>query len=460
MRPTTSPSPLRTFATAILASAAIACALPGAAAAQSINDAFVATYQTNPTLAAEREVLRATNEQVAQALSGYRPFVQATGDAGLRYTDDEQLGDETLTPASVGIDITQPLYRGGRTQADVERAEAVVQAERANYVSIEQQVLLDAATAYLNVVREQAVLDLAINNEQVLRRQLQAARDRFQVGEITRTDVSQAESRLAGATADRIDAEGLLRAARAAYERVIGSPPGTLRQPGPVAKLPVSLDESVALAETTNPFVIGSQFLERAAAAGVDIAFGQLLPEVNLSGLLRHSYETRADDNSETSAAVVAQVTVPLYQAGAAESQVREARYNQNQRRIEVEEARRASVENAIRAWEALQTSRASIDSLRSQVRAAEIALDGVQQEAQVGSRTVLDVLDAEQELLDARVSLVRAQRDEVVAAYSLLATVGRLTARSLELPVAYYDFDPDYDATRNKWWGTSIEGN
>ena len=451
----------RTLA-AIAVAAVVAVAMP--ASGQQLVDALAITHDTNPTLIGQRESLRGTNEQVSQALSGYRPNVEATGDIGYQYSDTDPASgsssSDSVNPASIGISVSQPLYRGGRTTASVRSAQFAVQAARATYQSIEQQVLLDAVTAYMDVVREQAVLELSLNNEQVLRRQLQATRDRFQVGEVTRTDVSQAESRLARATADRIAAEGDLDNARATFARVIGQTAGAVSPPPPVTGLPGSLDESIALAEANNPAIITANFNERSADANVDVVFGELLPEVSLVGQARSNFEPSENVDQSDTASLTAQVTVPLYQSGAVSSRVREARYAANQSRIHVEETRRDVVENAIQAWETLTTARASIQSLVTQVSAARIALEGTEQEALVGSRTVLDVLDAEQELLDARVSLVRAQRDEVVATYGLLAVTGQLTARALGLPVEYYDFDPDYRSTRNRIWGTSVQGD
>lgn len=454
---------LRTLAAALGAVLGVGLtAIGGPAAAQTLEEALALAYDGNPTLAAQRAQLRATNEEVPQALAGYRPTVTAQGSAGAQWADTEATlgaGEERINPASIGIEIDQPIYRGGATVADVARAENVVEAGRAGLVATEQDVLLGAVTAYMNVLREQAVLDLAINNEQVLARQLQASRDRFAVGEITRTDVSQAESRLAGATAARIEGEGNLRAARATYERIIGLPPGSLAPPGPVRRLPESLDSAIAQAETGNPRVIAAAFAERAAADGIDLARSALLPQVSLNAQLSRNWEPSATIDERDTASVTARITVPLYQAGAASSRVREARHTRNQRRIQVDDERRQAIEEAIRSWEFLTTARASIQSLNAQVTSATIALDGVRQEALVGSRTVLDVLDAEQELLDARVALVRAQRDEVVAAYQLLSSVGRLTARDLDLPVAFYDVEGDYQRTRDRLWGTSIDG-
>ncbi len=454
---------LRVRPVAILAALAVMIAVTPAGA-QSLRESLALTHETNPTLSAQREQLRGTNELVSQALSGYRPNIEATGDIGIEYQNTDpssgSSASDTVSPASIGITLNQPLYRGGRTAAGVRSANFAIQAARATYLSIEQQVLLDAVIAYMDVVREQAVLELSLNNEQVLRRQLQATRDRFQVGEVTRTDVSQAQSRVSRATADRIAAEGDLQSGRAAFNRVIGRAAGAVSPPPPAVGLPGSLDETIALAQSDNPAIVAANFNERSALASVDVVFGEMLPEVNLTGRVRSTFEPSDNIDQSDSASLTAQVTVPLYQSGAVSSRVREARYNANESRIRVEETRREVVENAIRAWEGLTTARASIQSLLAQVSAARIALEGTEQEALVGSRTVLDVLDAEQELLDARVSLVRAQRDEVVAAYGLLSVVGRLTARQLELPVTYYDFDPDYQETRGSIWGTSVDGD
>lgn len=436
--------------------AAVAVAVP--ARAQSLEEALSITYSTSPTLQAQRALLRETNEQVPQALAGSRPFVQGTGSVGAQYLDTDPGGSDTINPASLGISINQPIYRGGRTESELERAEFNIQAQRANLVTTEQQVLLDAVAAYLNVVREQAVLELQINNEEVLERQLQASRDRFAVGEITRTDVSQAESRLAGAVSDRIQAAGDLNTARAEFERVVGQAPTLLTAPGLPAGLPLSLEDSVNEAGRNSPGVISPLFTERAAVANVELIRGELLPELSVTGEVSTNYEPSVNVDDSNSASITAQLTVPLYQAGAVSSRVRAAQHAVAQARADVDDARRVAVDNAISAWENLTTSRASIEAVLAQVSASEIALEGVTQEAQVGSRTVLDVLDAEQELLDARVSLVRASRDEIVAAYELLSAVGRLTARDLNLPVEYYDIDLDYDRTRDLWYGTSIE--
>ena len=440
----------------IVTSVAIYLTVAVPAGAETLEEALATAYLNNPTLLASRAELRATDELVAQALSGWRPTVSVTGEIGREWEDvsgNGGGGDEWRTPRTANLNVTQPLYRGGRTLAATDQAEALVRAQRATLASVEQDVLFATVTAYMDVVRDQAVLQLTINNERVLERQLEAARDRFAVGEITRTDVSQSESRLALATAQRIAAEGTLAASRAAYQEIVGDYPGTLEAPTLQLALPESLEAAVAAA-TENPVVLASIFSERAAVEGADVVFGELLPRLDLSGDVTAQEDAAARGISSEGVSVTAQLVITLYQSGEVSSRLREAKQRASQRRQQVIEARRSATQQATAAWEALQTALAQIQSFETQVQAAEIALEGVRQEAQVGARTVLDVLDAEQELLDAQVSLVTARRDRVVAAFQLLAAVGRLTARDLALPVTYYDVEEHYREVRGKWYG------
>jgi TolC family type I secretion outer membrane protein len=446
---------LRRLMPACAGLALLLAALP--ASAQSLTEVLATTYSTNPELLAGRAELRATNELVPQALSGWRPVIAGTASIGRSWVDSD-IGSTSINPRSVGVSISQPVYRGGRTVASTRQAENLVLAQRARLVGVEQQVLLDAVAAYMDVVRDAAVLELNVNNQQVLSRQLEAARDRFEVGEITRTDVSQSEARLAGANAGRIAAEGDLTESRARFVAVVGEAPGTLNTPPILATLPNSLEEAIEVATDANPNVVAADYVERAARDGVDVVFGELLPSIALQGEMEYGEEqtfTTGDDR--TTATVEAQLTVPLYQAGEVSSRVREAKKRASQRRLEMAQQRRNAAQVATTAWEALSTARAQITAFETQVESAQIALEGVREEAQVGSRTILDVLDAEQELLDARVSLVRAQRDEIVAGFQLLASVGNLTARDLDLPVEYYDYQADYLEVRNKLWGVSV---
>ncbi len=451
--------------TAVSAAALLAGA-PSAVRAQSLDDALVTTYMTNPTIAAQRARLRATDEQVPRALSGWRPTVTFTAEGG-RVQEEQKVNQADKSTLfvdqldrwqrSYALAITQPIFRGFRTVAETERAEQRVNADRERLSATEQLVLRDAVTAYLNVVRDEAVLDLNVNSEQVLRKQLEATLDRFEVGEVTRTDVSQAEARLARATADRTASEGALETSRAIFQRIIGEAPVKLTEPPVPKELPATLQEAITLASANNPTVRAADFEQKAAQADVDLVFGELLPTVALVGELRKDDNTFERFSRDKQARALARVTVPLYQAGSVEARVREAKQVAGQRKIQIDEVRRQAVEDAISAWEEMMTARARVVSYTKEAEANRIALDGVEQEATAGLRTVLDVLDAEQELRDARVNLARARRDHVVGAYRVRHAIGNLSAAQLGLPVETYDPLKYYNEVRDKWIGTGI---
>lgn len=439
------------------------------ASAETLMEAMAHAYATNPRLAAARAELRAADEAVPQALSGWRPTVQLTGNVTRNKTTTQIVGNvgagavttsgRTLRTSHDGaVQFTQPLFSGFGTVAGVRAAKNSVKAARATLLSNEQSVMLDAASSYMGLLQAMAVLDLRNNNVSVLTRQLEATQDRFEVGEITRTDVAQSEARLAGAVALRIQAQGDMEVARAAYERVIGLTPGSLETPGPFEGLPADLEVAIDNALAANPTYKAADFSSRAAEENIAVSRSSLLPKVNLEGQAAKGWDTVADQSEVESLTARVTFVVPLYQGGAAYSQLRQAKQQAAQSRLNADLARLQVREAAISAWQDYQTAGASTNSLQEQIRAAEIALEGVQREAEVGSRTVLDVLDAEQELLDARVSLVQAETSEVLAALSLLASQGRLTAQSLGLDVAVYDPEAYYRDVKNDWFGASID--
>ncbi|NIY74434.1 TolC family outer membrane protein [Thalassospira sp. HF15] len=430
----------------------------GGASAESLEDALIKAYQSNPTLEAGRASLRSTDEEISSALSNWRPSVSLSGSAGVRDNETEVNGsttDNSLRPYTVGLDVTQPLYRGGRTTAETDRAESRIKAARASLRSTEQDVMLQVATAYFNVLRDTAVVELNQNNVRVLERQLEATRDRFEVGEVTRTDVSQAEARLAGAKADLISAQGALANTGAQYERLVGNPPSNLEIPNPLAGLPTSISDVLSIAQGQHPDVLQAVYTEEAAQSDIRLSEGSLYPEVSLSAGVERTHEAQTEDLTSDTADIIASVSIPLYQQGAVFSNVRSAKQTAGQARIQIDEARRAVIENATSAWETLVTARASIESQQAQVSSAEVALDGVQREASVGSRTVLDVLDQEQELLQARVDLVGSRRDAAVAEFQVKAAMGALNAQVLGLPVEVYDTESNYNKVKDQWWGT-----
>ncbi len=428
---------------------------------ETLEDALASTYLSSPQLLARRAQGRAVSESLPQALANWRPTLRLDLKGGRgHYENSSSSASSTQfrTPRSGNVVITQPLYHGGRTVAATRQADARIQADWSELTNVEQTVLSGAAQAYLDVVRDTAVLGLGINNEQVLQRQLEATRDRFRVGEITQTDVAQAEARLARATATRLGAEGTLQVSRATYEQVIGSTPGMLTLPSGPPNLPRSLQEAVEAAMAANPLVSAAEHIEEAARHGIDLVHGELRPTVNLEGTLSRSWGQASRSLQTETTGIMLTVNVPLYQQGATYSRLREAKHAAGQRRLESDQARRSAIESVTQAWENVQSARAQIESFQTQITAAEVALEGVRHESRVGSRTVLDVLNAEQELVDARVALVQAERNTLLAEYQLLTAVGRMTAKDLGLTVEIYDPDVHARAIRNKWFGSSVE--
>ena len=464
--------PFRALLAAGLA-VAIGAMTEGRAVAQTIDDALAAAYRSNPQLLSARAQLRALDEGVPAALSGWRPTVTLNGSIGKAYDTLRSRSNSTpgpdytttildryRTPDTASIQVTQPLYRGGQTVAAVSQAENNVEAGRAALMSTEQTVLLQAATAYANLLRDQATLDLSINNEQVLRAQLEQTQNQFEVGQVTRTDVSQAQARLQQGIAARIQAEGNVASSRATYEQVTGEPaPPRVSPPHLPPNLPTS-DTQVRAEMVNNPDVIAARYNEKAASDAVDTFLGQKLPQVNLTGILQRNTETGGGvsrGSQQDDATIAVTVTMPLYQAGLVDAQARQAKETAGQRRIDIQTQQRATLASAVQNWDLLNSARAQITSFQAQVRAAEIALEGIQQEQRVGLRTVIEVLNAEQDLFSARVSLVGSQRDETVFAYQLAASVGHLTASQLNLPVDVYDPVAHYNQERGRWFGTNI---
>jgi outer membrane protein len=349
--------------------------------------------------------------------------------------------------------LTQSLYSGGGNAAAIARAVNAVLAERARLGQVEQEVLLEAVAAYTAVARDDAVLALARRNEDRLRLQLDATRDRERFGDVTRTDVAQAETRLARAAADRVAAEGDLDAARAEFARVAGAAPGPLSLPEALPEPVPSLEAALTEAQASWRWQAAS-FDLAAARDEVDLALAELKPKVSLGAELGYGGDAAWRQDQGTGASFGATVAVPLYQGGGEFARVRQSKELLQQRRHAQDEARRAAEAEIACAWQAVRTADAAIRSLQSQVDAAGFALEGVRQEALVGARLVLDVLDAEQELFTAEVDLVRAGRERVLAGYRLRAALGKLTARDLDLAVAYQDPKIHHDEVSRRWFG------
>ncbi|WP_300543356.1 TolC family outer membrane protein [Maricaulis sp.] len=426
-------------------------AMSGVAAGQSLEETLALAYNSNPTLQAERARLRATDEQRVQAQAGRLPSVSASASISRQHVESESTfvingqrvpsnSESDATPKNYSISASQAIYQGGRISGSIDQATAVIMAGRETLRATEQTVLVDAVTAFMDVRRDAEVVEIRRNNAEVLAQHLQAARDRFEVGEITRTDVAQAEARLSGAQAQLSAAQSQLSTSRAYYERVTGQPPATLSEPPALPDMPDALADAAEYAYASSPQLLAAQYAEQAARHAIRIARANLRPQVSLNASHSSARDSNFSGDVRDSTVVRGEISVPLFTGGLNRSRVRAALAQEDEARFQVREARRQVTEGVTNAWSAYMASLAVIESSRQAVRANEIALDGVEQEAYVGIRTTLDVLDAEQELLESRLTLVTAERDSYVAGYRLLQAMGAVSASQLGLNVEIYD--------------------
>lgn len=440
-------------------------ALIASASAETLESALIQAYQNNPTLNSQRAAVRATDEGVPQALSGYRPRVTGNASAGRQYSEVSTRTptapspyvnlDGTVSPMSYGLTATQTLFNGFQTGNRTRQAESQVMAARETLRNAEQTVMLNAATAYMNLLRDTAIFDLQRRNVEVLQEQLRQTRDRFNVGEVTRTDVAQSESRLAAGRSSVLVAEANYKTSGAIYRQVIGLEPRNLTAATPVDRFsPRTQPEAVAAGNAQHPNVVGAQFNVDVAQSQVKVAEGALYPTLSVQGSVQKSLDATLTTAQQLNASVIGQLTVPIYQGGAEYSAIRQAKETLGQRRIDLDTARDQVRQTVVQTWGQLEAAKANIEATQAQVQAAEIALNGVREEARVGQRTTLDVLNAQQELVNARVALVGAQRDRVVASYALLSAVGRLSPRTLGLHVPVYDAQVHYHQVRDAWVG------
>lgn len=424
-----------------------------AAGAETLADAMAKAVVNHPLMAVSRAALRQADEGVVQQQARGLGTINGQLDVGLastggvRNNPGQGLSRRLNTdPVSLTVTGAIPIYSGGQIRYGIAGAEQTVLSARAALGDTEQTVLLDAVTAYEAVRRDMASVQLARNNVRVIGEQVRAANDRFEVGEVTRTDVSQAEARLAAARSGLASAVGALAASRHFYMAVIGEMPENLTPPPPIPPLPADLEAAVALAIAEHPAMIQARTAARAAEYDVKAAVGAGLPQVELRGSV--SYENGAvfgsgsTSGENNDARVTLRTTVPLWTGGRQPSQVRAAQAALAESTARIHNTARGVRRQTSVSWAQLDVARASIRAANQQIKAAQIAFDGVKEEATLGARTTLDVLDAEAELLSARVDLVRSRHDEYVAAYTLLASLGKLTVKHLGLNVP--DFDPE----------------
>ncbi len=438
-----------------------------AALSETIQGALIQAYQGNPQLNAQRAQVRSTDENVPQALSGYRPKIAVTASAGYQYNDTLTTQGGTPTqlvrtdihganpPRSAALTINQTLYNGNQTANKTRAAEAQVSGAREALRVLEESVLFSAASIYMDYLRDSATVEVQKSNVRVLEQTLKQTRDRFNVGEVTRTDVAQSEAQLAAGKTQELQAESNLNTTRSNYRRIIGSEPQNLAPGSPVDRfLPKTLQQAVDLSLVENPNVTAAMY-------GIDVNFltvkvneGALLPTVSLQATAQEAYEQTLITQRAFTASVATNLTIPLYQGGAEYSLIRQSKENLAQQRLTLEQTRDQTRATTVTAWGQLEASKAQVISAQAQVTASEIALNGVREEAKAGQRTTLDVLNAQQALVNARIALVTAQHDRVVASYSVLQAIGRLQPQVLGLNTTTYDPSVHYHQVRDSWFG------
>jgi outer membrane protein len=446
--------------TAVVSLAASLWIVSVPAQAESLLDALSATYGYNPRLDAERAFARGTDEEVARAMSGYRPTVTGSADASIERDDQRpsSLFDGVTKPRGYTIQGIQPVFRGFRTYNAVNNAEATVRAERENLRDIERQVLLQAVTAYMDVVRDQELVRLNENNVNVLSRELKAAQDRFSVGEVTRTDVAQAEARRADSVSRLDAARANLRTSRGSFQQVVGHPPEGLSWASPPEQdIPKSLQEAIAVCNNENPLVVAALYREQAGKYLVDQIRGELLPSVQLEASYTDRFDPVKTVEETEQGIVTGRLTVPIYEAGDVYARVRQAKQNHIGFLQQIEQVRTEQQQTLVASWSQLEAARAQLESDRVAVESNKVALQGVREEEKVGQRTLLDVLNAELEYLNSQVNMETDRRNLVVAAYSVMSAMGRLDVAWIGAAAYVYDPNVHYKEVRRKWIGVSI---
>jgi outer membrane protein len=435
------------------------------ARADTMEGALVRAYQNNPQLNAQRALARATDENVPQALSGYRPKVAVTASGGAQFTNQlaeastgKKIEEGPQGPHAAGLTVTQTLYNGNQTANKTRAAESQVFGAREALRLMEQTVLLSAATVYMDYLRDAALLEVQRSNVRVLEETLKQTRQRYSAGIVTPTDVAQSEAQLAAGQSQELAAEATLTTTRANFRRIVGNEPAQLAPGSPVDRyLPVTLREATNISLVENPSVTSAMY-------GIDVSFlnvrineGALFPTMTLQATVQKAWQQTITQIRQFTASAVAQVSVPIYQGGAEYSLIRQSKETEAQQRLNLEQVRDQARADLVTAWGQLLAGKAQVESSQAQVSASEIALLGTRQEAAVGQRTVLDVLNAQQAVVNARVALVTAQHDRVVASYSVLSAVGRLSPQVLHLATPLYDPSVHYHQVRDNWAGVSI---
>ena len=451
---------------AVAVAAVVTTSFASALHAETLGDALLEAYRKNPTLNAARAGQRAVDENVPQALSGWRPTVTAQGSAQAfdTYSNSALLGFSTTTgyQENLSIKLDQPVFRGFGTVERTAQAEATVKAGRQQVLATEQSVLLNAVNAYLNVIRDRQIVSFRRQNLSVLQGQSRATSERFKAGELTKTDTAQAEAGVAAAQAALQLAIASMQASEAAFAEYVGHAPGALAS-APSAIPPKSLDEAYAIAHETNPNILAAANLSHAADHNIGAVKSAMLPQADIIGTYSLTGGQSVNnvggigtafDSLNSTGSIQGVLTVPIYEQGLVSSQVRQAKQKASQSRIQVIDAVRQVRQAVASSWATYIAARSSTASNAEAVSASQLAYEGVRQEYQVGSRSTIDVLNAEQTLLSAQIAQVSAQHDQILASYQLQAAIGHLTGDHLRLfPV--YDLKENYHNVRNRWTGT-----
>ena len=432
-----------------------------AARSESLPDALAKAYQSNPQLNAERARQRATDENVPQALAGYRPQIVATLGGGLQAVrnllPDNTIQSATLKPWTIGVTVTQTLFNGFKTAHSVRVAELQVHAGREALRNVGQGVLLDAVTVYTNVLANQSLVEAQRSNVAFLRETQGIVQKRLNAGDVTPTDTAQAEARLNRGLADLNAAEVNLAISQATYTQVIGNPPSRLSPAETVDRyLPRSRDEATEFAFRGHPAVLAASFDVDVASTTIRVAESSLLPTVALQGNVSRSKDSDVTlGTSRTDqASVFGQLNAPIYDGGTAASQTRQAKETTAQSRLVLDQVRNQARTAVIGAWVANEGAKIAVSASESEVRAATVALQGVQREAASGQRTTVDVLNSQQDLILAKARLIGAQRERVIASYTVLSAIGRLDVKTLALNTPDYLPEVHYHQVRDAWHG------
>ena len=440
----------------------VATCISGQAMAGTLQEALKSAYETNPALEGERAALRAVDENIAIAKSGFRPTMSVNGQYRDVHVNNNVVVDaQDGYTRSISANLVQPIFSGFKTINSVKAADSYIRAAQNNLYNVEQSVLLEAATAYLDVMRDEAIVKLRENNEKLLKKRMDETNQRYNVGELTRTDVSQAKARYSAARSDRIASEGNLLASKALYNQIIGQNPEDLIEPKELADLfPTDFEAAKKEALENNYSVQQAKHLLESKSYDVKTNTGDLLPSINVSAnATRSTTESNVSKDPTTNSAYVGvSLDVPLYNGGASRAKIRQSKYEKWQAQELVQQAERAAISGVTSSWEYMNANKAKIESVKDQIKAYEVALDGVQKEEALGNRTVLDVLDAYQDLLNSQVEEVSALRDYYVSGLQMLSSVGKLTAENLKLDVELYKAKKYYKETRDKWLSISVD--